>query len=135
MRFLIDNDLSPHIAAAINPLVEPHGHQVTALRRKFAENAEDVVWIEALGREGGWVVISGDSNITRRAAERNAWRQARLVGFFLAPGWRKLDPLQQTARLLMWWDRIVAQAGLVEGGAIFQLSINPGSRLRQLPYW
>jgi hypothetical protein len=79
-------------------------------------------------------VISGDSSITRRAAERNAWRQAGLVGFFLAPGWRKLNPLLQTARLLMWWERMIVQAALVQGGAIFQLPINPGSRLRQLPY-
>lgn len=134
MKVLIDNDLSPHIADAINALVAPHGHRVTALRRKFAENTEDVAWIEALGQEGGWIVISGDASITRRAAERSAWRQAGLVGFFLAPGWRKLDPLLQTARLLMWWERLVAQADLVEGGAIFQLPINPGSRLRQLPY-
>jgi hypothetical protein len=134
LKVLIDNDLSPHIAVAMNALVEPHGHRVAALRAKFAQATEDVVWINALGKEGGWVVISGDVNITRRAAERQAWRQAGLVGFFLAPGWRKLDPLLQTARLLMWWDKLVAQAGLVEGGAIFQLPINPGSRLRQLPY-
>lgn len=134
MKVLIDNDLSIHIAVAINALVEPHGHQVVALRRKFAADTEDVVWIEALGREGGWVAISGDVSITRRAAERHAWRQAGLVGFFLAPGWRKFDPLIQTARLLMWWDKLVAQASLVGGGAIFQLPINAGSRLRQLPY-
>jgi hypothetical protein len=134
LRVLIDNDLSPHIAVAINALVEPRGHQVVPLRRKFPPNTEDVVWIEAPGREGGWVVISGDANISRRAAERQAWRQAGLVGFFLAPGWRKLDTLVQAARLLMWWDKLVAQTGLVEGGAIFQLPINAGSRLRQLPY-
>jgi hypothetical protein len=107
---------------------------VIALRRKFAQNTADVVWIEALGKEGGWVVISGDANITRRGAERKAWRQTGLIGFFLAPGWRKLDPLLQTARLLMWWEKLVAQAGLVEGGAVFQLPIYSGSRLRQLPY-
>lgn len=134
MKLLIDNDLSPHIAVAINALVEPHGHRVTALRKKFAADTQDVVWIRVLGQEGGWTVVSGDSGITRRAAERRVWRQAGLVGFFLAPGWRKLDPLHQAARLLMWWERLVAQANLVEGGAIFQLPINPGSRLRQLPY-
>lgn len=134
MKVLIDNDLSPHIAAAINALVEPHGHRVIALRSEFPSDTEDLFWIEALGREVGWTVVSGDANITRRVAERNAWRQAGLVGFFLAPGWRKLDPLIQTARLLMWWDKLVAQTDLIKGGAIFQLPINPGSRLRQLPY-
>jgi hypothetical protein len=134
VKVLIDNDLSPHIASAINALVEPLGHQVVALRSKFPSNTEDVDWIKALGEEGGWVVISGDNNITRRVAERQAWRQARLTGFFFMPAWRKFDPLIQTARLLMWWDNLVAQVQLVEGGAIFQLPINPGSKLRALPY-
>ena len=50
---------------------------------------------------------------------------AGLIGFFLAPGWRKLDPIMQAARLLLWWDKLVVQSGLIEGGAIFQLPINP----------
>jgi hypothetical protein len=134
LKVLIDHNLSPHIAVAMNALVAPRGHEVRALRAKFPPNAEDVDWMRTLGREGGWAVISGDIRITRNAAERQAWREAALIGFFMAPGWRKLDPLHQTARLLMWWDRLVAQVALVEGGAIFQLPINPGSKLRQLPY-
>jgi hypothetical protein len=134
VKLLIDSDLSPHIASAINALVEPRGHEVVALRRRFPPETVDEVWIRRLGEEGGWAVVSGDTGITRRAAERAAWRQARLVGFFLMPGRRKYDPLIQTARLLMWRDRLVAQAQLVEGGAIFQLPINAGSKLRQLPY-
>jgi hypothetical protein len=134
VKVLIDNDLSPHIAAAINALVEPQGHHVIALRRKFPPDTEDIVRIKALGEDGGWVVISGDAGITRRAAERQAWRQAKLIGFFVMPSWRKLNPLIQTARLLLWWDSLVAQAQLVEGGAIFQLPVKSSSRLRQLPY-
>jgi hypothetical protein len=134
LKVLIDNNLSPHIATAMHVLVAPHGHQVVALREKFPANTPDEVWIKALGDEGGWVVLSGDIRITRRTAERNAWRQSGLIGFFLSSGLGKLDPLLQTARLLMWWDRLVAQAQLVEGGAIFQLPVNPGSKLRQLPY-
>lgn len=134
MKVLIDNDLSPHIAVAINALVEHEGHHVIALRKKFPPNTDDAVWIEALGEDGGWVVISGDTSITRRAAERQAWRQAKVIGFFVMPGRRKLNPLIQTARLLMWWDSLVAQARLVEGGAIFQLPVKSSSRLRQLPY-
>ena len=134
MKVLVDHNLSPHIASAIDALVDPRGHKVVALRKKFPQNTDDEVWIRALGQEGGWVVISGDVRIAKKPAERNAWRQSGLIGFFLAPGWRKFDPLIQTARLLMWWETLVAQAQLVEGGAIFQLPINPGSKLKQLPY-
>jgi hypothetical protein len=53
---------------------------------------------------------------------------------FPGPGWRKLNPLLQTARLLTWWDKLLAQAALVEGGAIFQLPINAGSKLKQISF-
>jgi hypothetical protein len=134
LKVLLDHNLSPHIAAAMDALVRPRGHQVVALQKRFPPHTADEVWIRALGQEGGWVVISGDVRITKNAAERNAWRQAGLIGFFLMPVWRKYDPLGQTARLLLWWEKLVVQAQLVKGGAIYQLPINVGNKLKQLPY-
>lgn len=130
---MIDNDVSPHVATAINALVEPRGHTVIALRRKFKANTLDVEWIKELGEERGWSVISNNIRITKVAVERRAWRQTDLVGYFFAPGWRKLDPLEQTARLLFWWPKLEAHTALVAGGAAFQLPINAGSKLVSLP--
>lgn len=133
MKLLIDNNLSPRVAAAVHALVELHGHEVVALRRKFPPSIRDEDWIPALGAERGWSVISGDTRITRSAVERAAWRQPDLIGYFLAPGWRKLDPLHQTGRLLFWWDKIVTHAGLSAGGSVFELPINVGSQIKPLP--
>ena len=132
MRVLVDNNLSPRLARAIDTLVTPN-HQVVALRDKFPHDAKDVEWIEALGNEGGWVVLSGDVRITKRPAERRAWHRSRLKGFFLAPGWSKMPNLEKTARLLLWWPKLVTQEGLVGPGAVFQIPINAGSRLNQIP--
>ena len=90
MRVMVDNNLSPLLARAIDVLVVPDGHQVVALRSMFPADAKDADWIEALGAEGGWTVLSGDVRITRRAAERLAWHRSRLKGFFLAPGWSRM---------------------------------------------
>jgi PIN like domain len=130
---LVDNNLSPLLAKAIDILVAPDGHRVVALRESFPANTKDAEWIEALGREGGWTVLSGDIRITRRPAERLAWHRSRLKGFFLAPGWSKMTNIEKTAKLLLWWPKLVAQELLVGPGAVFQVPVNPGSRLSQLP--
>jgi hypothetical protein len=105
---------------------------VVALRYEFPADAPDVQWIGELGRRGAWVVISGDVQITKRAAERAAWRSSGLIGFFLAPAWSGFKTIEKAGRLMLWWPKIRAQASLVSGGAIFQLPINPGSKLKQL---
>lgn len=92
MKVLLDNNISPLVARAIDVLVRPEGDGVVALRDRFAPETPDVTWIKALGRE--WIVISGDVRITRRAAERAAWRSSGLVGFFLAPGWSKFKTIE-----------------------------------------
>ena len=133
MKVLFDNNISPRVAHAIHALVEPHGHIVEALRDKFAPSTKDEDWIPVLGAERGWSVVSGDTRITRSATERAAWRQTDLIGYFLAPGWRKLDPLHQTGRLLFWWDKLIAHSGLVTGGSVHELPINAGSKIKPLP--
>lgn len=132
MKVLLDNNISPLVAEALHVLVASDGHQVIALREKFAPSTKDVDWIDALGKETGWSVSSGDIHITKRPAERRAWTKANLKGFFLAPGWSKMTNLEKTARLLRWWPFICAQEALVAPGAIFQVPINPSSRLHQL---
>lgn len=135
MKALLDNNLSPLLARAIAILVEPSGHEVVALRDKYPANAKDEDWIVELGRQaGGWVVISGDIKIAKRPSEREAWRSSALIGFFLAPAWSGLTNIERAARLLLWWPKIVAQADLIAPGAIFQLPVNAGSKMRQLKW-
>jgi hypothetical protein len=132
LKVLVDNNLSPLLAQAIQLLVASDGHEVVALRVRFRSDTPDEAWIRALGAEGGWSVLSGDVRITRRPSERLAWHQSRLKGFFLAPAWSKLPTTEKTARLLLWWPKLVAQERLVGPGAIFQVPVNAGSRLNQL---
>jgi hypothetical protein len=131
LRVLVDNNLSPLPAQAIHLLVTVEGHEVVSLRSRFAVTAPDVEWIRVLGAEAGRY-CHGDYRIARRPAERLAWHQSRLKGFFLAPAWSKFSTLEKTARLLLWWPKLVAQEQLVGPGAIFQVPVNPGSRLKQL---
>lgn len=132
MKLLVDNNLPPRLAKALNIIVEVDGHSVTALRELFPENTKDIEWIEELGNDGGWTVVSLDMRITKRPAEKLAWRRSKLKGFFLAPGWASLGVEEKTARLLLWWPKLVQQEGLVGPGAIFEVPVKSGSKLKQL---
>src|ERR1700722_13024715 len=103
LKFLFDNQLSPHLANSIHALACQEGHEVTHLRCKFPVNTPDIEWLQALGKEGGWILICGDLDIIRTRAERPIWRSVGLIGFFLKKGWINLKPWDQAWRLVRWW--------------------------------
>jgi hypothetical protein len=58
--------------------------------------------------------------------------QTDLVGFFMEPGLAKLNPIEQTARLLMRLPMLEDQLRLISGPALFALPIRATSRLKQI---
>lgn len=135
MKLLVDNNIAPAIAEAVNVLVKSDGHEVISLRTKFGRgDVADTEWIVSLAEEGGWSVLSGDIRITKRKAEKEAWRASKLKGFFLAPGWADYNNIERSWRLLRWWPKLVEAEQLVGPGAIFQLPVNASSKLHQLNY-
>jgi hypothetical protein len=126
----IDNCLSPKLARALAELFKDQ-HIVEHLRQKFGDGVADLTWIDALNKEGRWIVISGDRRITKVRAEYAAFRSSRLIGFFLSKGLYKTSTVRQMERILALWPGIEKLAGTVEGGAMFEL---PGTstRIKQL---
>jgi hypothetical protein len=116
LKVFFDHNLSPHLVHLID---------------LFAPTTKDRVWMSALGAEGGWVVISADRRIFRNKLKREAWRQSRLIVFFLAPQWRRARHLEIAWRLLRLWPRIVDQARIVAPPAAFELPFGSG-KLRVL---
>lgn len=102
-------------------LNENQGHGITHLREKFPEGADDPVWIFALGVEEGWIIVSGDPQITRGRAEREAWRESKLTAFFLGSGWASRKYWVQIEELVRWWPKIIEQAQKAEKGTGFIL--------------
>jgi hypothetical protein len=133
LKVFFDNNLSPHLAHALNVLLGPEGDQVVHLTDRFPADTQDRVWIETLGDEVGWVVISADRRIHRNRFEREAWRRSGLIVFFLSPQWQRLRGIETAWRLLRWWPRIDEQARLVAPPAAFELPLAYGfGRLRVL---
>jgi hypothetical protein len=83
VKVVIDENLSPALARALNALFDGE-HEVVHIRDKFGPGVKDVDWIANLSAEGRWIVISGDTSIAKKKAEQAAFRNSRLIGFFLA---------------------------------------------------
>ena len=129
MKVLLDENLSPALAKALAALFDGT-HEVAHLRQRFGPGVTDKEWIGTLSAEGRWVIISGDRRITKVQSEYQAFRNSRLIGFFLARGLYKAPVVKQMERILALWDVMERQADLIEGGAMFELPMK-SQRLRQ----
>lgn len=127
---IVDENLPPAMARALAALFVDE-HTIIHLRDRFGPGVTDLEWIRELNREGGWIVLSGDRRISRNKAEQSVFRASRLIAFVLAPGLQKAPLLKKMERLMVMWARIEQQAGLVDGGAMFEIQMR-GELLRSL---
>lgn len=130
MKVLVDENLPPALAKALHALFDGD-HEVVHARARFGPNVKDVTWITTLSAEGRWIVISGDRRITRNRVEYAAFRNSRLVGFFLSKGLNKAPVIKKMERILALWNAIEKQSDIVAGGAMFLLPIK-STRLEQM---
>ena len=129
MKLLLDNNLPPRRAKALDALFNKH--VIVALRDKFPADASDEQWISALDREGGWAVLTKDLRIRTRPHERAAMDRSRIVFFFLTGSWKGYNVPETAARLIRSVPNMALQTSLVERGR-FELPVNAGSKLRPL---
>ncbi len=130
MKLLVDNNLPPVLGRGLGALFAER-HDVVHIKDKFGRgNLPDIEWIDVLGKEGGWSILSGDRNIAKKKPSREAFLNAGLIGFFPLPALMKLPLHRQAARILTLWPAIEATSGAIERGC-FELGIT-GSKLRQI---
>ena len=116
MRLLVDHNLPPRLAVALHAIFEPE-HEIRALSDYFhRSNLTDEEWIEALGREGRWAVLSKDMNIARKKPSRDLFMRAGLVGFFFSPAMQKWPLTRYAARILTVSPEMVTLHGAVDSG-------------------
>jgi hypothetical protein len=127
VKLLLDHNLSPRIARALDLLFDDH--TIVALRDRFLPSAADVDWIRDLSKDGTWAVLTKDLRLRTRPHERAAMDASRIVFFFLNGSWNGFDVAETTARLIRLIPKMAAQLELAERGR-FELPINAGSKLR-----
>jgi hypothetical protein len=130
VKVVFDENLPPALSRAFQCLF-PLEHEIIHLRDRFGRGAADIKWISDLSREGRWVLISGDRRITRNRSEYIAFRESRLIGFFLSKGLYKSKVTKQAERILVLWDSMETLAETMQGGAMFELPLR-STRIKQL---
>lgn len=131
MKFFLDNCTSPHHASGLRGFAEVQGYEIAHLRERFDPATKDIDWIRTLGTEGDWIIISGDTRITRNPAERAAWLESRLTAFFFSEPWANDSFWTQAAALVHWWPKIVLQARRTPTAHGFQMP-KSGQQLKQI---
>jgi len=118
LKFLFDNNLPPSLARGIGALskFEPDVEEVIPLRDKFRHDTKDTEWIDALSKEGGWVIVSIDA-FRKSPAERELIRRIGFTVFVLDPQW-STDYWLQAANLVKWWPKILSVARLTSRAAL-----------------
>ena len=130
MKLLVDNNLPPRLGRGLGALF--HGqHHVEHIRDKFGSGSlPDETWIEALGKEGGWCVLSGDRQIATKRPSRELFLRSNLIGFFPLPAVMALPLNGIAARVLTVWPVFVSTERTMERGC-FELGIK-GARFRPI---
>lgn len=122
MKFFLDANLprcwAGCLAACSGSQYPNEVGSVVHLRDRFPPATADVDWLEALGNERDWCVISGDAFRKRNGAERKVIRDCGLSVFVLQSSWANYQYWEKTAQLMRWWPRIVEQAVAVESIAM-----------------
>lgn len=113
--------MSPPHVKGMRAFAERDGHEIAHLRDRFDGATADVVWMSALGQEGGWIVISADLRIPRNPAEKATWHESGLTAFFFASPWGHDSYWKQTVSLVTWWPIIMDQARRTPTGHGFSL--------------
>jgi hypothetical protein len=121
LNFIIDHNLPPQWAKALKELsknqFDQKVGQIIALRERFAINTPDIQWLQELGQEGDWAVISSDF-FRKSKSERELIRQHGLSVFVLVKSWHDHSFWPRSAQLLHWWPKIVDQANSVSQTAV-----------------
>lgn len=130
MKLLVDHNLPPKLASALNEIFAPE-HEIVALSKKFGRhNLKDEEWIPRLGAEGGWAVLSADLNIAKKRPSRELFIRAGLIGFFLSPAMQKWPLNKQAARVLTIWPQLLSQVSTNANG-VFELPAS-GAKFRPI---
>lgn len=72
--------------------------------------------------EGDWVFISGDHKIRHRPTELKAFKEAKLIGFFVSPAIRSRPVQKQMVHFLELWQEIESKIAKSKPGAMFSIT-------------
>jgi len=121
LKFLLDNNLSPYLAKALNDLSKLEEVEVRHLKELFDPDISDNEWISELSIRGGWATLTYDRRIR---IEINAWHESNLIFVFLPSKFANYDFWNQVWRIMKIWPEIIKKTKKAKPGTGFKLNTN-----------
>ena len=123
-RAFFDANLSPRLGKMIQALEESlrrvvhiRDHPILKANNTPEGNSTpDIEWIELLGSEGDWLVISGDTAIIDPPNEREVLKNSGLPFFAFDKYFANAGRYEQALQLLQMWPEIVRKVDAGETG-------------------
>ena len=132
MKCLVDANISPSIAEALNALSKRDQVPVVHLRDRFSPDATDQEWLRALAESPeDWFVLSGDFRITKKPHERKVWSDSGLTVFFLQKGFMGIPFWEQAWKIVKGWPIILRNAQTITPGNSYLVPVS-GKKLRSI---
>ena len=117
MTFFFDHNLPACVADALTCLGIPATHLA---KEGFPNDTSDEVWMLAAA-DRGYIVVTRDRSIYKRAAQRQLYRQLALRGPFLGPAFSRMR-LRDLAKWLLWhWEKVEEVMRVAEPGDAYLL--------------
>jgi hypothetical protein len=121
LRLFLDNTFAPRAGRSLAAIFEGE-HVVQHLRDRWAGDAPDPVWLPTLAQEGGWVIFTHDRHMNRDHGHViQACRTSNVLVVFLARSWARLTFLEQHAKLLMYFQRLLDHLDKSRPGTVLLL--------------
>jgi hypothetical protein len=108
-------------------------HQVFHARDLGFNNKPDIEWIEHLSATGeDWLIFTSDGRIRKNAAEREAYRRAKLKGVVLAPPFEKNQMGKCCGIIVAKWDDMVDFTSKIAAPYLVEMSISLSPKMKVL---
>lgn len=118
MRALLDNNLPPALAHALHELSNAsEAVPVFHLTDRFEKTAADADWLNTLGAEGNWIVVSHDK-FRKGKLEMRALQRSGVKAFILEKAWSNHRFWEKSYNLVRWWPAILEQAQRAHGSLV-----------------
>jgi hypothetical protein len=124
LKLFVDRNFPPSIAHCLAPILAIDDHRVISCWDRYKVDPGDIAWMNELGQEGGWSVLTKDLGISRNPAERQEWSRSGLIVFFLLPRWDRMPTIEQAWRLIKRSNEIISAVDAALPGTGFTVPIN-----------
>lgn len=125
MRFFVDNNLGPQLAAGMKGF----GEDVVHLTEFLEPNVPDTEMLARVGSEG-WYLVTRDDKIRYRPAESAAIKEHQVGAFFM--GGKNLSRCQLIQQLVRNWPRMKTLAAKTRRPFAFRVPPR-GAQIKPIP--